>query len=218
MKFEFTPPKNQKIEIDELIKELVSVAEKLGKSPTMAEYNSMGKYEVSVFCRRFGSWNTALLKANLAVNNKEWTEIELYSNIENVWIYLGKQPTRRDMDKEYSKISSGAYKRHFYTWTNALKSFVTYINDSENDNETIEKNSAQEFSHKTSRDINLRLRFLVMKRDNFKCCVCGRSPATAQGLELQVDHIKPWTKGGETTLENLQTLCRDCNLGKSDLE
>ncbi|MDE6058835.1 MAG: hypothetical protein K2G44_02220 [Clostridia bacterium] len=139
MKFEFTPPKNQKIETDELIKELVSVAEKLGKSPTMAEYNSMGKYEVSVFCRRFGSWNTALLKANLAVNNKEWKEIELYSNIENVWIYLGKQPTRRDMDKEYSKISSGAYKRHFYTWTNALKSFVTYINDSENDNETIEK-------------------------------------------------------------------------------
>lgn len=82
----------------------------------------------------------------------------------------------------------------------------------------LKKNSAQEFSHKTSRDINLRLRFLVMKRDNFKCCVCGRSPATAQGLELQVDHIKPWTKGGETTLENLQTLCRDCNLGKSDLE
>lgn len=218
MNFEFTPPKNQKIGTDELIKDLVSVAEKLSKAPTMAEYNNTGKYEVSVFCRRFGSWNAALLKANLAVNNREWTEIELYSNIENVWIYLGKQPSRRDMDKEYSKISSGAYKRHFHTWTNALKSFITYINDSESANETFENNSVSEFSHKTSRDINLRLRFKVFQRDNFKCCICGRSPATTSGLELQIDHIKPWSKGGETTLDNLQTLCRDCNLGKSDWE
>lgn len=218
MKFEFIPPKNQKIETDALIKDLISVAENLGKAPTMAEYNNAGKYEVSVFCRRFGSWNSALFKANLTVNNKEWTEVELYSNIEMVWIYLGKQPTRRDMDKEYSKISSGAYRRHFHTWTNALKSFITYINDSERENDTDENNSAIDFSHKTSRDINLRLRFKVFQRDNFKCCICGRLPATTQGLELQVDHIKPWSKGGETTLENLQTLCRDCNLGKSDLE
>ncbi len=218
MKFEFIQPKNQKIGTDELIKDLISVSEKLSKAPTMAEYNCTGKYEVSVFRRRFGSWNAALLKANLVVNNREWTEIELYSNIENVWIYLGKQPTRRDMDKEYSKISSGAYHRHFHTWTNALKSFIAYINDSESADEAIENNPAPKFSHKTSRDINLRLRFKVFQRDNFRCCICGRSPATTQGLELQADHIKPWSKGGETTLENLQTLCRECNLGKSNLE
>ena len=216
MKFEFIPPKNQKIETNKLIQDLVSVADKLGKTPTMAEYNSMGKYEVSVFRRRFGSWNTALIKANLLVNNREWTEMELYSNIENVWVYLGKQPTRRDMNKEYSKISSGAYLRHFHTWTDALKSFIIYINDRED--EPIECNSNPESKHKTSRDINLRLRFKVLQRDNFKCCICGRSPATTQGLVLHVDHIKPWSKGGETILENLQTLCRDCNLGKGDLE
>jgi 5-methylcytosine-specific restriction endonuclease McrA len=37
-------------------------------------------------------------------------------------------------------------------------------------------------------------------------------------IVLHVDHIKAWANGGETVLENLQTLCSKCNLGKSDLE
>ena len=34
--------------------------------------------------------------------------------------------------------------------------------------------------------------------------------------EMHADHIKPWAKGGPTTAENCQMLCRDCNLRKSD--
>ena len=71
---------------------------------------------------------------------------------------------------------------------------------------------------KTKRDINLRLRFLVMKRDNFKCVVCGRSPAKDPEIELHIDHIIAWANGGETVFENLQTLCSLCNIGKSDLD
>lgn len=70
----------------------------------------------------------------------------------------------------------------------------------------------------TSRIPSLRLRFKVFKRDNFKCVKCGRNPAINPGTELQIDHIKPYTKGGETILDNLQTLCKDCNVGKSDIE
>ncbi|MBS3113013.1 HNH endonuclease [Candidatus Woesearchaeota archaeon] len=57
-----------------------------------------------------------------------------------------------------------------------------------------------------------------MKRDNFKCKNCGRSPAIDMSLILHVDHIKALANGGETVLENLQTLCSKCNIGKSDLE
>lgn len=58
------------------------------------------------------------------------------------------------------------------------------------------------------------LRYDVLKRDNFKCKICG---ATAEmGATLQVDHIKPVSKGGKTEYGNLQTLCQTCNLGKSD--
>lgn len=215
MKFEFIQPKNKKIESDELIKDLLSVSQKLNKSPTMSEYNEYGKYDASVFCRRFGSWNKSLIKANLSVNNREWTDLELFQNIETVWTRLGKQPTRRDMDGEFSCISSGAYTRRFQTWLNALQTFINFINS--NDNEPTENNSIEKPTHKTSRDINLRLRFMVLKRDNFKCCACGRSPATTPGLELHVDHEYPYSKGGETTLDNLRTLCSECNWGKSNL-
>ena len=71
-------------------------------------------------------------------------------------------------------------------------------------------------THKTKREIGLQLRFKVFKRDNFKCCICGASPAKDPTVELHVYHIIPWSKGGETTLDNLQTLCSKCNIGKSD--
>ena len=57
-----------------------------------------------------------------------------------------------------------------------------------------------------------------MQRDNFKCRICGASPALNAGVTLHVDHIIPCAKGGQATMENLQTLCSKCNLGKSDLD
>ena len=71
---------------------------------------------------------------------------------------------------------------------------------------------------RTTRSISDKLRYRVLKRDNFKCCACGASPAKDPAVELHIDHVIPWSKGGETKLENLQTLCSKCNIGKSDLE
>jgi len=113
------------------------------------------------------------------------------------------------------------YKTRYQTWENALAAFVTYINDEEiaqSENAIMEWKVEPTTKHKTSRTINLRLRFIVMRRDNFKCKSCGRSPATDPTVILHVDHITAWTKNGETVLENLQTLCSICNIGKSDLE
>lgn len=58
------------------------------------------------------------------------------------------------------------------------------------------------------------LRYDVLKRDNFKCVICGAT--TKDGVKLHIDHIKPVSKGGKTILSNLQTLCERCNMGKSD--
>jgi hypothetical protein len=70
---------------------------------------------------------------------------------------------------------------------------------------------------RSPRDPGLRLRFKVLQRDNFSCRQCGKSPATVVGVILHVDHIIPWSIGGETVIENLRTLCKQCNLGKSNL-
>ena len=71
---------------------------------------------------------------------------------------------------------------------------------------------------RNTRAISDKLRYQVLKRDNFKCCACGASPVKDPSVELHIDHIIPWSKGGESTLENLQTLCSKCNIGKSDSE
>lgn len=48
----------------------------------------------------------------------------------------------------------------------------------------------------------------------YYCANCGKqSPYKAV---FQIDHIKPMAKGGKTTGDNLQLLCRTCNLKKSD--
>ena len=55
----------------------------------------------------------------------------------------------------------------------------------------------------------------VLARDNWTCCSCGRS-AKEHGITLEVDHIIPRSKGGTDELDNLQTLCKKCNIGKSN--
>jgi superfamily II DNA or RNA helicase len=51
----------------------------------------------------------------------------------------------------------------------------------------------------------------VKRRDNYTCLCCG---ASGRGIRLQIDHIVPYNLGGETTVENSQTLCSVCNREK----
>ena len=64
------------------------------------------------------------------------------------------------------------------------------------------------------KDIHLSDRFRIIKRDGFKCRACGRG--LEDGIKLEIDHIIPKSKGGSSDPDNLQTLCFDCNRGKSD--
>ena len=75
----------------------------------------------------------------------------------------------------------------------------------------------QQKNSRRRREPSTRLRFEVLYRDQFTCRFCGASPTKDPSVTLHIDHIVPWSKGGETSLDNLQTLCSKCNLGKSDL-
>ena len=218
---------------DELIKDLKSVANELhSNTVTRAQYNKYGKFSASIFQSRFKTWENALKSADLDVHwNHSILAEDLLSEIERVWILLGRQPTSTDIKNGVSKYSLQSYSRRFGGWRGALQAFVDWVNtdnDTDPEQEKCEKKptvsdvkaepeKADIRTRKTSRDINLRLRFRVMQRDNFKCCMCGASPAKDPSVELHIDHIIPWAKGGETTFDNLQTLCSKCNLGKSDL-
>lgn len=58
------------------------------------------------------------------------------------------------------------------------------------------------------------LRTEIMLRDNFTCQNCGKYMPDEVGL--QIDHIKPISKGGKTVASNLQVLCSRCNGSKSN--
>lgn len=58
--------------------------------------------------------------------------------------------------------------------------------------------------------ISEEIRNMVFSRDGNKCASCDTPEA------LEVDHIKPFSRGGNTALSNLQTLCKKCNNSKRD--
>jgi len=161
-------------------------------------------------------WNKALsligIERSKFQNNQRITEEELLEELLKLWITIGRQPTTTDLKNGLCKYPRERFSARFGSWGKTLNKFMEWINskDIEMVNSSIHK---QDTKRKTSRDVNVGLRFKVMQRDYFRCCICGN---TQKESPLQVDHIIPWSKGGETLLENLQTLCRDCNLGKSD--
>lgn len=57
-----------------------------------------------------------------------------------------------------------------------------------------------------------RFRVEIYTRDGFACLKCGDKN------NLTLDHIKPISKGGKGIVENLQTLCSNCNVKKGSKE
>lgn len=81
--------------------------------------------------------------------------------------------------------------------------------------ERIDRQNSEEMRKKRARSqMTDKLRYTILKRDEFRCVLCGRG--RDEGAQLEVDHIFPVSKGGETVPQNLRTLCKECNRGKSD--
>lgn len=215
--------KNKNISDDEIISDLNKVATKIQKSSiSSSDYETYGQYNIRTVSRRFESWSKALeiagLKPAIAMNIDR---DDLFENLQNIWIQLGRQPVRSEIKRPLSKYSCSPYLRLFNTWNNALIEFIKWV---EEDDETKERelispreeNNKNQIIHKTNRQISDRMRFRILMRDGFSCQSCGRSPINERGVKLHVDHIMPWSKGGETIEENLITKCKKCNLGKGN--
>lgn len=55
-------------------------------------------------------------------------------------------------------------------------------------------------------------RMAIYIRDNFRCCYCGRG--LVEGIQLTLDHLRPYVKGGTHSETNLVTCCRLCNTSR----
>jgi hypothetical protein len=194
---------------------------------TTTAYERLGRFNVTTVLKRFGSWNAGLKAAGLAIRNvRNVPDDELFENFAEVWRKLGRQPVAYELVKRdgLSRFSTTTYQRRFGTWNKALQAFATFIDSGtdgqaagiERDEDPAPVDAGPAGKRREPRRLNWRLRAMVLIRDNCLCRMCGASPAKDPAVTLHVDHIEPWSKGGRTTLANLQTLCSTCNIGKAD--
>jgi hypothetical protein len=172
--------------------------------------------------RRFGKWKTLLEEVGLnpVPLGRRYTDEECFENILRLWTHYGRQPNIGELNQSPSLVGAKAYVRRWGGWRAALSAFVRQVNDTSET--TLRATSVEasqiiqnsEESKVSPRSISLSLRYRVLVRDKFRCVICGASPAKNGSVELHVDHIYPWSRGGQNTEENLRTLCPRCNLGK----
>ena len=112
---------------EELIEDVKKIAIKLNKnSVTIAEYGKYGKFHPSTLQRRFGSWFKLMQLCKLEPTRSKIniSKEELFSNLENVWISLGRQPKYLELKKPLSIYSAGTYEKRFGSFHKALEEFV----------------------------------------------------------------------------------------------
>jgi len=155
--------------------------------------------------------------------NRILSDKELFDEMERIWSKVGQRPSRTEWELSEPKISYNTYKKRFGGWTNACLKFIEYkmggiiLVDTEPSREMNRTRPGKSFDKvDIGRNISLKIRLKVLDRDAYRCILCGRSPAVDIGVRLHIDHKIPFSRGGKSTIENLQTLCQDCNLGKSD--
>ena len=213
---------------DELVVDLRKIAADLGsQTVTREQYRLHGSFSDETMSRRFGSWAAALAKAELQPTGwkPQATEEDLFDNMAVVWERIGRQPKQKDLRPPLSRFSAATYVNRYGSWRCSLEAFVAAMgsDDSESSSEITPSQMVAPstprsvHTHRTSRNPSWRMRFLVMRCDSFACRLCGASPAKDPAVSLHVDHIHPWSKGGETMMSNLQTCCEVCNGGKSNL-
>lgn len=240
-KFELRKYQGSKIPRDKILAELERVAKIFNyvdfRQDDFDKHASISNYTVY---REFGSWQNALvflsnylkdkgINFKITTRRSSYSDKELFEEMERIWVKIGHQPSKDEWHSADYKISYDTYPRHFDSWQNACLKFIEYKSghailaepsEIQSKNEKVEENkygiNLEPQKTRCTRTISLSIRVKVLARDKFKCVFCGKSPAINVGTLLHIDHVVPFSKGGTNTIDNLQTLCEECNLGKSN--
>jgi len=104
----------------ELLGEIQSLNDELGRTPEMREMDQCGQFDSTTYMSRFGSWNKALKQAGFEpILRSDIPESELIDEIQRLADTLNRPPTRDEMEHQ-GEFSSSIYPRRFGTWTDAL--------------------------------------------------------------------------------------------------
>lgn len=199
-----------------LIKDLQATAKKLWKETiTCDEYDKHGKYGKSCARNRFGKWGDVLKVVGLKETGSHTSGIskeQLLEAIYEAWGRLGRQPNTRDVRNKEVPYGLTTYINQFGSWRNTMIAFVDYVKKRKG--LIAATPTVNPVQHKTGRTPSAKLRKQIFVRDNATCQQCRINKEKEPNVKLVIDHIIPYSKGGETVYENLQVLCRKCNVEK----
>ena len=147
---------------------------------------------------------------------------DLLSELARIWRELGHRPSKLEWEASDARYSYATYKQRFGGWIKACAALVggeeeiprSAQSPAEPKPPRRHVRSHSTVSAEEKRCIPLKLRLTILSRDQFKCVLCGRTPAIHPGAVLHIDHIVPFSRGGRTEEANLRTLCERCNWGK----
>lgn len=114
------------------------------------------------------------------------------------------------VEYKFSYTSGGGMAQRSFTVPMTEETIVELIKTLES------KLTASTFAKEQRALMTKKLREFIKTRDNYTCCTCGNSTHVEPNLLLEIDHIIPVSKGGQTEEANLQTLCWKCNRAKSN--
>jgi hypothetical protein len=207
--------RNDGITENQLLAELKRVNQLLkGKPLTRENYDRHAKYGSHLIVKKIG-WNVAKNKLGFSIKAMNYTDKQLMYNLYFVWLRIGKQPSKADMIKPNSTISSHPYISRYGSWKSAIVAFSNTIKRNKPYLKKIEAlENKRPKKNNTPRFPSAALKLKVIQRDKYKCPFCPPK-LWGQKEEYVIDHIVPWAKRGETVLDNLQVLCKDHNASKS---
>lgn len=215
----FEPTHRINISDEELLEGIKKLAEELGRPPTSPEMESMGRFSMIVYPRRFGSWNKALEMAGYEIHlprkAHDKSNEELLEEIRRLRDDLDRRPTITDMD-ERGAYSSKVYRSRFDSWNNAIEEAGLEPRQfpfEGEDNPQWKGGLVTEYGSNWQAQREERL-----KMDDFECKICGLSNSEHVeqfGMGLHVHHITPIREFDEPVqandLSNLITLCLPCH-------
>jgi len=198
---------------ESVAKELRRLAEASGTGTVTKDLlRERGRCSYETVRRLFGTLRAGLEYAGVRSQRfMKATDRELLDILVAVWLRsvedFGRSPEKADLRRYGFPLSDDTITRRFGSWRKALLKAYKSIEGKSDEDVPI----PAPVKPRARRALSIRKRFLVLKRDNFTCRLCG-----ASGVPLHVDHVVPVAKSGSDSLANLQTACVDCNLGKRD--
>lgn len=191
---------------DYLTYKLVSIKEQVMKNIKNAEQNKIlyadYKHDIDERCKfgDFGPENLPTDKDKLIKIEKKCFKDKLRAPLTVYFI---------DVNLRLTNIN-GVYqtsKSHRFNSSEILK-YISGVNNKSGDYYR-DKDIWDAICRVERGKVSNKMRFAIYNRDGHRCRKCGR-----YNKDLEIDHIVPISKGGKSTYDNLQTLCRRCNLEK----